>query len=42
MGLFHDIYARRAWEVTRYLRPHLVIFLGDMLTSGRSIESDGE
>jgi hypothetical protein len=42
IGLFYDVYMRRAWKVTRRLRPHLVFFLGDMLKSGRSVESDDE
>jgi hypothetical protein len=41
-GLFHDIYMRRAWKITHRLHPHLVFFLGDMLKSGRSVESDDE
>ena len=40
--LFNDIYTRRAWKVTRHMRPDLVIFLGDMLRTGRSVESDDE
>jgi hypothetical protein len=41
-GLFYDVYMRRAWKVTRTLHPDLVFFLGDMLKSGRSVESDDE
>ena len=41
-GLFYDIYMRRAWKMSRRLHPHLVFFLGDMLKSGRSVESDDE
>jgi len=41
-GLFNDIYTRRAWKVTRYMRPDVVIFLGDMLRTGRAVESDDE
>ncbi|KAH9963735.1 hypothetical protein BC827DRAFT_1266096 [Russula dissimulans] len=41
-GLFHNIYMRRAWKVTRYLHPHHVFFLGDMLKTGRSVQSDDE
>ncbi|KAI0245185.1 hypothetical protein BJV78DRAFT_606747 [Lactifluus subvellereus] len=40
--LFHDVYMRRAWQVTHRLHPHLVFFLGDMLKNGRSVESDDE
>ncbi|KAI0293367.1 hypothetical protein B0F90DRAFT_1822136 [Multifurca ochricompacta] len=42
LGLFHDIYMRRAWHATRRLHPHLVLFLGDMLKTGRSVDSDEE
>ncbi|KAH9997666.1 hypothetical protein BJV77DRAFT_1065269 [Russula vinacea] len=41
-GLFHDVYMHRAWKFTRRLHPHLVLFLGDMLKTGRSVESDEE
>jgi hypothetical protein len=41
-GLFHDVYMHRAWKMTRRLHPHLVLFLGDMLKTGRSVESDDE
>ena len=33
---------RRAWTITRRLRPQLVFFLGDMLKTGMSVESDDE
>ncbi|KAI9453151.1 hypothetical protein BJY52DRAFT_861070 [Lactarius psammicola] len=46
MGYFnelsHEVYVRRAWRATRLLRPHVVLFLGDMLETGRSIRSDDE
>ena len=41
-GLFNDIYTHRAWKVTRHMHPDLVIFLGDMLRTGRFVESDDE
>lgn len=41
-GLLYDVYMRRAWKVTRSLQPDMVFFLGDMLKSGRSVESDEE
>ncbi|KAI0260877.1 hypothetical protein BC834DRAFT_973154 [Gloeopeniophorella convolvens] len=41
-GVFRGMYMRRAWAVTRRLRPQMVFFLGDMLTHGRAIESDEE
>jgi predicted phosphodiesterase len=40
--LYNDIYTRRAWKVTRHMHPDLVIFLGDMLRTGRFVESDDE
>jgi len=40
--LFHKIYMRRAWKVARHLHPHHVFFLGDMLKTGRSVQSDDE
>ena len=40
--LSREIYVRRAWRATRQLRPHVVMFLGDMLKSGRSVRSDEE
>jgi len=41
-GLFNDIYLRRSWKAARRLHPHLVFFLGDMLKTGRYVESDDE
>lgn len=41
-GLFNDVYMRRAWKITRRLRPHQVFFLGDMLKTGKSVVSDDE
>ena len=40
--LARSVYVRRAWRATRQLRPHVVLFLGDMLKSGRSVRSDDE
>ncbi|KAH9037070.1 hypothetical protein EDB85DRAFT_1937809 [Lactarius pseudohatsudake] len=40
--LAREVYVRRAWRTTRLLRPHVVLFLGDMLKTGRSIRSDDE
>jgi hypothetical protein len=40
--LARTVYVRRAWRATRQLRPHVVLFLGDMLKSGRSVRSDDE
>ena len=40
--LFDDVYMRRAWKITRRLRPHQVFFLGDMLKTGKSVVSDDE
>jgi len=46
MGYFaelsREVYVRRAWRTTRLLRPQVVLFLGDMLKSGRSVRSDDE
>lgn len=36
------VYVRRAWRAARQMRPHVVLFLGDMLKSGRSVHSDDE
>ena len=36
------VYVRRAWRAARQMRPHVVLFLGDMLESGRSVHSDDE
>ncbi|KAI9510119.1 hypothetical protein F5148DRAFT_977265 [Russula earlei] len=41
-GLLHDTYMRRAWKVTRGFQPHFVFFLGDMLKTGRFVDSDDE
>ena len=40
--LSRELYLRRAWRATRGLRPQVVLFLGDMLKTGRSIRSDDE
>ncbi|KAI9442756.1 hypothetical protein H4582DRAFT_2073340 [Lactarius indigo] len=37
-----EVYVRRAWRTTRLLRPNVVLFLGDMLKTGRSVRSDDE
>ncbi|KAI0047527.1 hypothetical protein FA95DRAFT_1559071 [Auriscalpium vulgare] len=39
---FRDVYTRKSWAAARRLRPTDVVFLGDMLSSGVSIESDDE
>jgi hypothetical protein len=40
--LAHAVYVRRAWRATRRMRPHVVLFLGDMLKSGRYVHPDDE
>ena len=40
--LSRKVYLRRAWRAARFLRPHIVLFLGDMLKTGRSVRSDDE
>ncbi|KAH8985697.1 hypothetical protein EDB92DRAFT_1881946 [Lactarius akahatsu] len=40
--LAREVYVRRAWRTTRLMRPHVVLFLGDMLKTGRSVRSDDE
>ncbi|KAJ6499148.1 hypothetical protein C8R45DRAFT_105691 [Mycena sanguinolenta] len=33
---------RRSWHVTSHLNPHVVFFLGDMLSSGKYVRSEAE
>lgn len=40
--LSREVYLRRAWRATRHLHPNVVLFLGDMLKTGRSVRSDEE
>jgi hypothetical protein len=37
-----DLNLRRSWRAMRALRPHAVIFLGDMMDRGRADISDVE
>jgi ethanolamine phosphate phosphodiesterase len=37
-----DLNLRRSWRATRSLRPHTVVFLGDMMDRGRADISDEE
>lgn len=39
--VFH-VNIRKSWRVTTRLRPNVVIFLGDMLASGKSIKIEAE
>ena len=40
--LSREVYVRRAWCTTCQLHPHVVLFLGDMLKSGCSVQSDNK
>lgn len=37
-----DLNMKKSWHVTTRLQPHAVIFLGDMLASGKSIKNETE
>lgn len=39
---FRDIHLRKSWAAIRRLRPHTILFLGDMLASGGAIKDDDE
>ncbi|KAG6813544.1 hypothetical protein H0H92_009936 [Tricholoma furcatifolium] len=40
--LIFDMNLRKSWGVTTRMRPHVVIFLGDMLASGRHVKDEIE
>ncbi|KAG6918547.1 hypothetical protein DXG01_013637 [Tephrocybe rancida] len=37
-----DLNLKKSWDVTTRMRPHVVIFLGDMLASGRDVKDEIE
>lgn len=37
-----ELNLKKSWRVTKRLRPHVVIFLGDMLASGKSLDDEAE
>jgi hypothetical protein len=37
-----DLYLRKSWRAARKLRPHAVVFLGDMMDGGRFAMQDKE
>lgn len=37
-----ELNLKKSWHVTKRLRPHVVIFLGDMLASGKSVNDETE
>ena len=39
---FYELGLRRTWNAALSLKPHAVIFLGDMLASGRKVKSSAE
>ncbi|VDC00390.1 unnamed protein product [Peniophora sp. CBMAI 1063] len=41
-NVMSDVYQRKAWSAATGLRPHVVVFLGDTLSAGSSMESDNE
>ncbi|RDB25239.1 hypothetical protein Hypma_007764 [Hypsizygus marmoreus] len=37
-----ELNLKKSWHVTTRLRPHVVVFLGDMLASGKSVQDETE
>ncbi|KAI0028754.1 hypothetical protein K488DRAFT_57855, partial [Vararia minispora EC-137] len=40
--LLDDVYLRKAWSAVSRFRPQVVVFLGDMLSSGNMIDDDSD
>ncbi|THV02395.1 hypothetical protein K435DRAFT_827551 [Dendrothele bispora CBS 962.96] len=40
--LIYDVNLKKSWRFTKRLQPHVVFFLGDLLASGRGVNSETE